>query len=307
MLHITLRQLEYVVTVARAGSLSGAATTLNVSQPSLSVALGQVEDTLGEKLFIRSKGAPLRMTMFANLFVAEAETLLAMARRLEDPATIQRAVNGTVVLGCFEDLAAYHLAPILRLLRKTLPGVEIIWKIADFETLAREMREGRISLSLTYDLGLDSGFNRIALSAVAPHAFVAADHPLADRPTLALKEIATEPLILFEEMLSNRHTLQLFRNQGLSPTVAHRVRSLEIMRSLAAYREGVGISYGCPPTDRSYDGAKVRAIPITDRSARESIILARSVAAPTSSVVKAATAAIAAMFTDRQASGGSAL
>ena len=47
MLHLTLRQLEYVVTVARAGSLSGAATTLNVSQPSLSVALGQVEDTLG--------------------------------------------------------------------------------------------------------------------------------------------------------------------------------------------------------------------------------------------------------------------
>lgn len=55
--------------------------------------------------------------------------------------------------------------------------------------------------------------------------------------------MASEPLILFEEMLSNRHALQLFRSQGLSPTVAHRVRSLEIMRSLAANGEGVGISY----------------------------------------------------------------
>lgn len=296
MLHLTLRQLEYVVTVARAGSLSGAATTLNVSQPSLSVALGQVEATLGEKLFIRSKGAPLRMTMFANRFVAEAETLLAMARRLEDPATIQRAVNGTVVLGCFEDLAPHHLAPILRLLRKTLPGVEIIWKIADFETLAREMREGRISLSLTYDLGLDSGFNRIALLAVAPHAFVASDHDLADRTTLTLQDIAAEPLILFEEMLSNRHTLQLFRSQGLSPTVAHRVRSLEIMRSLAAYGEGVGISYGRPPGERSYDGARVNAIPITDRSAREPIILAHAIDAPQSTVLTATVAAITTMF-----------
>lgn len=296
MLHLTLRQLEYVVTVARAGSLSAAAAALNVSQPSLSVALGQVEATLGAKLFIRSKGAPLRMTLFANRFVAEAETLLAMARRLEDPATIERAINGTIVLGCFEDLAPHHLAPMLRLLRKTLPGVEIIWRIADFETLARDMREGRISLSLTYDLGLDSGFNRISLAEVAPHAFVAPDHPLAVHPTLALKDIAAEPLILFEEMLSNRHTLQLFRSQGLSPTVAHRVRSLEIMRSLAAYGEGVGISYGRPPGERSYDGARVQAIPIIDRSAREPIILAHTIGAETSPVVQAASAAIKLMF-----------
>lgn len=300
MLHLTLRQLEYVATVARAGSLSAAAAALNVSQPSLSVALGQVEATLGEKLFIRSKGAPLRMTMFANRFVAEAETLLAMARRLEDPATIQRAINGTIVLGCFEDLAPHYLAPMLRLLRKNLPGVEIIWRIADFETLARDMCEGRISLSLTYDLGLDSGFNRIALAEVTPHVFVAPDHPLADHPTLTLKDIAAEPLILFEETLSNSHTLQLFRSQGLSPTVAHRVRSLEIMRSLAAYGEGVGISYGRPAGERSYDGARVYAIPIIDRSAREPIILAQPVGTATSPVVKAASAALAMMFGDNR-------
>lgn len=296
MLHLTLRQLEYVVTVARAGSLSAAAAALNVSQPSLSVALGQVEATLGAMLFIRSKGAPLRMTLFANRFVAEAETLLAMARRLEDPATIQRAVNGTIVLGCFEDLAPHYLAPMLRLLRKNLPGVEIIWRIADFETLARDMREGRISLSLTYDLGLDSSFNRIALAEVAPQVFVAPDHHLADHPTLTLKDIAAEPLILFEEMLSNRHTLQLFRSQGLSPTVAHRVRSLEIMRSLAAFGEGIGISYGRPSGERSYDGARVHAIPIIDSSAREPIILAHTIGAETSPVVQAASAAIELMF-----------
>jgi len=296
VLHLTLRQLEYVVSVARARSLSAAAAALNVSQPSLSVALGQVEATLGEKLFIRSKGAPLRMTMFANRFVAEAEALLAMARRLEDPATIQRAVNGTVVLGCFEDLAPQYLAPMLRLLRTTLPGVEIIWKIADFETLARDMREGRISLSLTYDLGLDSGFDRIALAEVTPHAFVAADHPLANKATLTLTDLVTEPLILFEEMLSNRHTLQLFRSQGLSPGVAHRVRSLEIMRSMAAFGEGVGISYTRPPGDQSYDGARVNAVPIIDSIAREPIILAHAFDTGTSAVVMATIAAITTMF-----------
>lgn len=298
MLHLTLRQLEYVVAVARGGSLSAAAAVLNVSQPSLSVALSQVEATLGERLFIRSKGAPLRLTMFANRFLVEAETLLAMARRLEDPESIQRAVNGTVVLGCFEDLAPHHLAPMLRILRQSLPGVDIIWKIADFETLARDMREGRISLSLTYDLGLDSGFARLSVAQVTPHAYLSPDHTLAGCPGVTLKDIAAEPLILFEEMLSNRHTLQLFRSQGLSPTVAHRVRSLEIMRSLAAYGEGVGISYGRPPGERSYDGATVNAVPIIDRNAREPIVLAHAIGAAPSPVVKAASAAIELLFGD---------
>lgn len=303
MLHLTLRQIEYVVAVARAGSLSAAAATLNVSQPSLSVALSHVEATLGERLFMRSKGAPLRVTMFAHQFVAEAEALLAMARRLEDPGRIQRAVNGSIVLGCFEDLAPHHLAPMLRQLRRSLPGVEIVWRIADFETLALDMREGRIGLALTYDLGLDSGFARIALAEVTPFAFCSHDHAFAIRQTITLNDIASEPLILFEEMLSNRHALQLFRAQGLSPTVAFRVRSLEIMRSLAANGEGVGISYALPPGDRSYDGAEVHAVPISDLAAREPMILARAVGTPTSPVVEAAAVAIVAMFRNQQTPG----
>ena len=302
MLYITLRQIEYVVAVARAGSLSAAAGALNVSQPSLSVALTQVENNLGQKLFLRSKGSPLRMTRFATRFVGEAEVLLAMARRLEDPEAIRRAVNGTVVLGCFEDLAPHHLAPMLRALRKSLPDVEIIWRIADFETLARDMREGRINLALTYDLGLDSGFTRMALAEVAPYAFLSVDHPLALSPSATLADMASEPLILFEEMLSNRHALQLFRSQGLSPTVAHRVRSLEIMRSLAANGEGVGISYAFPPGDRSYDGAQLRAIPILDPVAREPIILAQAGGVPPVPVVSAASAIIVSMFQREESS-----
>ena len=86
MLYLTLRQMEYVVAVARAGSLSAAAVSLNVSQPSLSVALTQVEDHLGESLFLRRKGSPIIPTAFGERYVAEAAELLAMARRLSDPA-----------------------------------------------------------------------------------------------------------------------------------------------------------------------------------------------------------------------------
>lgn len=49
----TPRQLEYIVAVADTGSVGAAADLLNVSQPSLSAQLSEVEADLGIKLFLR--------------------------------------------------------------------------------------------------------------------------------------------------------------------------------------------------------------------------------------------------------------
>lgn len=275
MLYVTLRQVEYVAAVARAGGLSAAAALLHVSQPSLSVALAQVEARLGQPLFLRRKGARLGLTPFGERYVAEAEALLAQARRLEDPTALRRAVEGRLSLGCFEDLAPRYLAPMLTRLREDLPGVEIRWRVAGFEALAREMLEGRVDLALTYDLGLDASFERTVVGEAVPHAFVATGHSLAGEGEVALAVLARESLILFEEGLSIRHVLSLFRAVGATPAVRHRAGSLEVMRSLAAHGEGVGISYTVPPSQLSYDGAGVVAIPIADPAAREPVIFAR--------------------------------
>lgn len=304
MLYVTLRQLEYVVAVARAGSMSAAASVLNISQPSLSVALAQVEARLGQGLFVRRKGAPLRLTAFAARYVAEAETLLASARRLEDPSAVERLVNGTLTLGCFDDLAPCHLAPTLRHLRDTLPGVDLRWRVADFEIIAQELEEGRIDLALSYDLGLDSSVERTPVAVAVPHAFVAGDHPLADRAEVTLAALTKEQLIVFDEGLSLRHWTRLFRQHGLSPSFAHRVRSLEVMRSLAANREGVGVSYTRPIGQTSYDGARVCAVPVADTTAHEPIILARQRVTAAADVVEAGHEAIRQRFRDLPVSGG---
>ncbi|MFN3955291.1 MAG: LysR family transcriptional regulator [Pararhodobacter sp.] len=296
MLYLTLRQIEYVTAIARAGSLSAAAAQLNVSQPSLSVALSQVEARLGQRLFIRRRGTPVTPTAFAESYLAEAEALLARARRLEDPEAVRRSLAGTLALGVFEDLAPMYLAPLLRVLRDTLPDVDLRWQVAGFETLARTMAEGRLDLALTYDLGLDAGFARAPLALAVPHAFVAADDPLATRHSLHLADLAGRALILFEEGLSIRHMLALFDRIGARPLVRHRVRALEVMRSLAAHGEGVGLSYTNPPGAGSYDGARLRTIAIADTIAAEPLILARYNALPQTAPALAAETAIARHF-----------
>ena len=299
MLYLTLRQLEYVVTVARAGSMTAAANILNVSQPSLSVALTHVERQLRQRLFIRRKGVPMTTTSFGERYVAEAEALLSLAKRLEDPEATRRQLNGSLTLGCSEDLAPRYLAPMLKHLRALVPNVELRWKESDFGTLARDMIEGRVDIALTYDLGLDATFERTVLGSIAPHALVAETDDLRSRESVWLHELAERSLILFEEGLSNRHVLGLFRQIGATPSVMHRVKSLELMRSLAANAEGVGISYTVPTNDLCYDGSSVVAVRIADPNACEPLILARTSIIPPSEIVVAARRCISRIFAEQ--------
>ena len=71
-----LRQIEIFYHVYRAGSISGAARDLNVSQPSVSKVLRHAEDQLGVELFLRSKGK-LVPTAAAHELYAEAEDIYA--------------------------------------------------------------------------------------------------------------------------------------------------------------------------------------------------------------------------------------
>ncbi|MBA8905010.1 LysR family transcriptional regulator [Aminobacter ciceronei] len=273
MLYISLRQLEYVVAVARAGSLTVAAQQVNVSQPALSVAITQVEEHLKQKLFHRRKGTPVTLTGYGRLFLADAEALLAEAARLESPGGLSQRRLGRIVFGVFDDLAPSHLAPLLRLLRARFPELEIRTRVATFEVLAQAVLSGDIDLALTYDLGLDASFQRELYAEVSPQAWLQPTDPLAKRDQISLSDLAQRPLILSDQGLSIRHMLGLFRSIGATPQVAHRAASVEVLRSLAANGEGVGISYTNPTGTLSYDGKPLVRLPIADVQAKEPIVL----------------------------------
>lgn len=277
MLAVTLRQIEYATATARFGGVTAAAEALNVSQPALSVALGQLEQMLGQPLFLRRPGGRITPTAFGRGWLAEAQAQLDGLTRLmagETPAAPVR-------LACFEDLAATHLAPLLRFLATQVPDVTIATEILPFESISDGLRHGRIDLALTWDLGLDSSAERLVLQQVTPHAVAAAKHPLVleGRRGLTLAAVSAHPLILADQGPSLAHMRALFAARDLPFTVAHRTATLDLMRSFAANGFGIGLSYTRPAGRRSHDGARLATLPILD-AGTEPIVLARTAGNP---------------------------
>ena len=291
MLYLSLRQYEYVTAIARHGSLTAAANEVNVSQPALSTALSRIESHLDKTLFLRRKGASLVLTPEGRTFVEQATALLDQAAIVEQKPQIQPR-SKHLSLGCFVDLAPFLLSPALHMMRRRFPDIALHYRVDGFEALTAAMTGGHVDLAITYDLGLDAGFDRRVLDRAVPCALVPPDHPIAACPDIGLADLARQPLILFQDGLSAQHVLTLFRGLGLRPHVVHRAASLEIMRSLAANGEGIGISYTRPPGGLSYDGRPVRAIPIHDPCAAEPIILTRHGTAPADPLVAEVTDAL---------------
>jgi DNA-binding transcriptional LysR family regulator len=287
MLYISLRQYEYVCAIGRHGSLSAAAHALNVSQPALSTALTRVESLLGYPLFMRRRGAAMTTTPQGRLFIEQAEKLLHSAAQIENPTDAPHG-SSHLRLGCFIDLAPFHLASALRSLQTALPDVTITYHVDSFEGLLDGLINGQTDIAITYDLGMDAGYTRQELFDSVPHALVPPDHPLATAHNVTLADLELEPLILSKEGLSAQHVLNLFRRKGLNPTVAHRAATLEIQRSLAAYGEGIAISYASPNNSMSYDNRMLTRLPILDKGAAEPVVLARHGTGPVETTLASA-------------------
>lgn len=272
MLSVTLRQLEYVVAIETHGGVSAAAAALHVSQPALSVALNQIEASLGKSLFLRRPGARMAATSFGREFLIRARGIIAETTTL---LTLDGAApQAPVLLGVFEDLAPLLLAPVLARAALDLPEIDIRWRTLTFEEIAAQIGRGPgLDLAITYNLGLDSTCLRHVLLDLPLQVVVSRTHPFAEAATVTLAEVAAEPIILTDQELSRAHMLQLFERAGLRPRIAHHAGTTETMRSLAANGLGIGLSYTSPRSATSYDGRGLRQVTIADSGSVEPVML----------------------------------
>jgi DNA-binding transcriptional LysR family regulator len=276
LIRYTLKQLAYFVAAAERTNVTEAARALNVSQPSISTAIGHLERALGAQLFLRHHARGLSLTPDGRHFLAEARELLAQAEELGSALRSGGArLKGELNLGYFVTFAPYYLPGLLRRFRALHPDVILQLHEGDIEALQRGLATGGIELALVYDLALGSDLVCEHLAAHRPYALLPAAHPLAKRARVSLRTLAKEPFVLLDLPYSREYFRAVFLAYGLEPQVHYTTPSLEMVRGLVANGHGVALLNIQPEGDRAYDGMPLACRPLAEDCPALRVALAR--------------------------------
>ncbi|MCX6503247.1 MAG: LysR family transcriptional regulator [Microbacterium sp.] len=258
---LTFRQLLHFIAAAEIGTISGAANRLQFSPSAISASITELERALGAELCIRRRAQGITLTSAGRLVLTRAKRLVSDVSELGWAVHGDgRDLVGPLVVGCFVTLAPSLLPRLLEEYEQRHPRVTIDFVVGAQDELEHALRSGSIDVALMYDLGGLDDTNSFVLYKARGYALFGQKHPLAVRPghTVALEELAPEPLVLFDQTPSSRYAMSMFLERGLTPNVRHTTHAFELTRSIVARSDSAyAILVQSPANKQSYEGLRV--------------------------------------------------
>jgi DNA-binding transcriptional LysR family regulator len=271
---ISLRQLDYFVMAAEAGTMTAAAARLHVSQSAVSVAIAELERQFGVQLLLRRKAKGLTLTDAGRTLLTEARALLARSDELRaDIVEVGRAPAGRLVIGCFTTIAPFLLPGLLEDFQAAYPEVDLDFVEGSQVLLQELLMEGRCELAVLYDMDIQPRIEHEVLYATKPHVLLHPEHPLAQREAVKLAELADYDMIMLDVPPSYSYFSSVLTSAGLEPRIRHRTVNFEMVRSLVARGMGYSLLIQLPAVDVSYEGRPLAIRPIADQLDPMNVVL----------------------------------
>ena len=266
----TLRQLQYVVSLAETLSFRQAAERCRVSQPALSAQISELEEALGVLLFERDRRRVLvtpagaRLLTRATQLLVAAEDLLADAKQVGDP------LAGSLRIGVIPTISPYLLPSITPPLREDFPRLTIMWVEEKTSTLVHSLENGGLDAAL---LALEADIGDVEREIIARDDFLLAtpvDHPLGAKAAAAsAKELSGASVLLLEDGHCFRDQALAFCTGAKARELEFRATSLSTLAQMVAGGAGVTLLPRLAvPTETRRAELKIRplAAPTPDRT-----------------------------------------
>ncbi|MEO1555468.1 MAG: LysR substrate-binding domain-containing protein [Pseudomonadota bacterium] len=241
-LRFTFRQLEYLVAVGDEGTIAMAAQRLNVSSPSISTAINQLEGHFGIQLFVRRHAQGLSLTPGGRRVYNEAKRILGDAAALNDLANdIIDLPRGPISIGALSTIAPVVSARFRKSFEDAFPDAQVTLHMGDQVALFRMLGRAEIDVAITYDMQLPVDIDFHALTSLAPKVMLPINHPMAGQTDISLKDLEPEPMVLLDLPLSRDYFLSTFQMADTQPNIAERATDLALVRSLVAHGYGYSL------------------------------------------------------------------
>lgn len=190
------RVLRYFLTVAREGSMTGAADFLHVTQPTLSRQLKDLEQELGKKLFIRSSHS-ITLTDEGMLLRKRAEEIVDMVDKLEaEFRSMEETISGDVYIGGGETDAMKQIARVGKDLQLSYPNIRYHLYSGNEDDVTDRLDKGLLDFGILIQPADLSKYNYINIPAKDVWGVVMRkDSPLALKDTIQAMDLLNVPLI----------------------------------------------------------------------------------------------------------------
>jgi DNA-binding transcriptional LysR family regulator len=247
-----LRHLVYFREVARQLHFRKAAEALAVAQPALSRQIAQLEAALGAPLFVRSRRR-VELTAAGRVLVERMEPLLRALAGV--PAELLALAQGQVgrVRVAFTGLAMATVLPgILREFNRGFPGIRVELNESPTSAQLAALQAGDLDCGFFHPDASTPGLRTRLLLREKNGVLLPADHALAGRPTLRLRDLAATPFVLFPRSHNPGfydRVLAAFARAGVTPRIAEEVWPRA--NGVGLVRSGLGATFMCPSEAQS--------------------------------------------------------
>jgi LysR family transcriptional regulator, hydrogen peroxide-inducible genes activator len=196
---MTITQLEYIVAVDTYRSFVMAAEKCFVTQPTLSMQVQKLEDTLGVKLFDRSK-QPVVPTEIGNDIIAQARVMLSECEKIKEIITDrQRELSGELKVGIIPTVAPYILPKILHGFIEKYPAVKLIVSEQTTEQIIQQLKLGMIDCGILSTPLHESSLTEIPVFYENFVAYVSKNSKLSKKKNISPEDIDMEEIWILNE------------------------------------------------------------------------------------------------------------
>ncbi|MCP4047794.1 MAG: LysR family transcriptional regulator [Gammaproteobacteria bacterium] len=245
---IDLKHLRTFVTVVEELSFRKAATRLNLTQPPVSLQIRHLETELGVQLIERGGRKKMQLTAAGKILLEGArETLRVAERTIESVALFSEGKSGHLRIGHTDDFQHGLLPQTLAKYHAKFPGVRVSLQQRTSAHVTEQILNGELDLGFVClpIPRLDTSIVMQSLPSTPIVAIVPANHPLADKDRIWLRELADESFYLLPtDMMSgfSSQVSRLFAQASISPITIGMAEISNITAQIVANGFGVTLT-----------------------------------------------------------------
>ena len=238
-----LRHLRYFTVLAEELHFGRAAQRLSISQPPLSVAIRQLEASVGARLFERNS-KEVRLTAAGLALQASARRLLAQAEEAAlEARNVASGLAGRLRVGFVGAMLYRGLPQALRDFQARHPAVVVTLSELNSGEQVSELMHDRLDIGFLHTARLPADLESRLLLSEPFVCCLPAGHPLASRRKVPLAALKDEALVMFARNSSpdyHERILSICADAGFRPELRHEARHWLAVVSLVS--QGLGVA-----------------------------------------------------------------